>query len=90
MANDPILSKAVVHFRAHLSAAPLKIRSRFAAASAGRDFRAHLSAAPLKIMRFPLMRADRTVFPRSSERGPIEDGYRTIRGQQGVAISALI
>ena len=60
------------YFRAHLSAAPLKRAVILPLPPRAVDFRAHLSAAPLK--QLPLASAERwgSIFPRSSERGPIE------------------
>ncbi len=60
------------NFRAHPSAAPLKQQRRDSTRSVGFHFRAHPSAAPLKLHHAYDFNGLLRVFPRSSERGPIE------------------
>ena len=66
-------SAPVWNFRAHLSAAPLKIEEELRDKSVIMHFRAHLSAAPLKNNDDRAQHTQFAGFPRSSERGPIED-----------------
>ena len=60
------------HFRAHTSAAPLKLAGFWGNAVFRRHFRAHTSAAPLKRCRLVLCHQGAPLISALTERGPIE------------------
>src|SRR5438270_888231 len=66
-------------FRAHLAPAPLKLFGpEIKPTTVTKHFRAHLSAAPLKFQPLAATGDWEKVFPRSSERGPIEVKWRLL------------
>src|SRR5947209_906552 len=78
------------HFRAHQSAAPLKLVKIIGNESGDAEFPRSSERGPIEALRENPLCVECLKFPRSSERGPIEASCRSSAPPSACRISALI